>query len=46
MKIATTVAAIEDAEKRIAITAVIREKSSKPGKDRKITDALNTMTAL
>ena len=46
LKIATTVAAIENAEKRIATMVVIREKASKPGIDKKITDTLNTKKAL
>jgi hypothetical protein len=43
---ATTVAAIENAAKRIATIPVVREKASKPGKERKVTDALNTTAAL
>jgi hypothetical protein len=46
LKIATTVDAIENAAKRIATIPVIREKASKPGKERKVTDALNTTAAL
>jgi len=45
LKIATTVAAIENAEKKIATMAINREKESKPDRERKVTDALNTMTA-
>ena len=39
-KIATTVDAIENAAKRIT---TISEKAFKPGKERKATDALNTI---
>jgi hypothetical protein len=46
LKIATTVAAIENAARRMATMPVVREKASKPGKERKVTDALNTMAAL
>ena len=46
LKIATIVAAIENAAKRIATIDIIREKASKPDKKKKMTDALNTMTAL
>ena len=46
LKTATTVAAIEKPAKKIATMAVIREKESKPDKERKVTDMLNTMTAL
>ena len=46
LKIATTVATIENAAKRIATMAVIRGKAYKPGKETKVTDTLNTMTAL
>jgi hypothetical protein len=46
LKMATTVAAIENAAKRIATIPVVREKASKPGKERKVTDALNTTAAL
>ena len=45
LKIATTVAAIENAAKRTATMPVVREKASKPGKERKVTDALNTTAA-
>jgi hypothetical protein len=43
---ATTVAAIENAANRIATIPVILEKASKPGKERKVTEALNTTAAL
>ena len=46
LKIATTVAAFENAAKRMATIPVVREKESKPGKERKVTDALNTTAAL
>jgi hypothetical protein len=46
LKIATSVAAIENAPKRMATKLVVRERASKPGKERKVTDALNTMAAL
>ena len=40
-----TVAAIENVAKRMATTPVVREKASKPGKERKVTDVLNTTAA-
>jgi hypothetical protein len=46
LKIATTVAAIENAAKRIATMSVVREKAFKPGKERGVTDALNRTAAL
>jgi hypothetical protein len=46
LKIVTTVAAIENAAKRMATMPVVREKASKPSKERKVTDALNTTAAL
>jgi hypothetical protein len=46
LKIATTVAAIENAAKRMATMPVVREKASKTGKERRVTDAFNTTAAL
>ena len=46
LKIATTVAAIENAAKSMATMPVVLERASKPGKERKVTDALNTTAAL
>jgi hypothetical protein len=43
LKIATIVATIENAEKRIATMAVIREKSSKPGKDHRRTQCKDSL---
>jgi hypothetical protein len=45
LKIATTVAAIENAAKRMATMPVVHEKASMTGKERKVTDALNTTAA-
>jgi hypothetical protein len=42
----TTVAAIKNAAKSMATMPVILEKAFKPGKKRKVTDALNTTAAL
>lgn len=46
LNIATTVAAIENVAKTMATMPVVREKASKPGKERNVTDALNIMAAL
>jgi hypothetical protein len=46
LKIATSVAAIENVAKTMATMPAVREKGSKPGKEMKVTDALNTMAAL
>ena len=46
LKIAKTVAAIENTAKRMVTMPVVREKASKPGKERKVTDAFNITAAL
>ena len=46
LKTATPVAASANAAKSIATMAAVRVTPSKPGKERKVTDALNTIAAL
>jgi hypothetical protein len=45
LKMATNVAAMEKEAKSVATRPAILAKLSKPGKDRKVTDALKTIAA-